>query len=126
MEKLFKTIDYLLNDVNSQNITPNDLNIIKNVLELSDTAININRFKDEYKNNAETTMLIEQINKTTEEIKQKITLKEQELDFLSINKGSLTLEILHNMLNSLLEIKKDIETQNNQIIINFLGSRIHE
>ena len=79
MEKLFKTIDYLLNDVNSQNITPNDLNIIKNVLELSDTAININRFKDEYKNNAETTMLIEQINKTTEETIQEETTKKKKL-----------------------------------------------
>lgn len=114
MEKLLKKIYYLFNETDK--MTRKDENNLELVTALIDEKIKLDTFKEVYQADNETKSLLESINQKILEIETRIIEEQQKFNDAPISENNLNIDILNDILGSLITLKSDILTGNNSYI----------
>lgn len=121
MEKIIKTIEYLLNDANPSKVTKRDLVNLASGLQLFNNQNKIEFFLEKYKGHETTTQLVNEINCKINKLKNEKNEKENQLKEMLIDRGSLSIDALNCQLDLLSQLKEFILTANNKKILDFFN-----
>lgn len=115
MEKSIAIIECLFEE--TYGITEKDKENLKKFLDIFDSKMKLNMFKENYRNNEDTKKVIEDIDKKIDELQERLKEEPKELIFLLPTKEKLTKDILEETLQNLIDLKNSIINDKSEYLI---------